>query len=213
MSAATKDAEAASTGASTSEATPPGAAESSAAVPVSKRGAIYTMTALEGLDAAELVKAAFAKKLIGAVTPRRLEVAAPDGPSTAGGKRARQTIRLVPATGDGAPVMCGYLDVARKLAEVRHYRTVAQQYQERFGKTFDVTASEYAGLCRDLEATLAPFRYTFSYEPEAEAENLEGKRVKLSSQPAAPTARTLNVIVATLVVLILAGVLVAMALR
>jgi hypothetical protein len=138
-------------------------------VPAAKRGAIYTMTAREGLDAAELVNAAFSRKTIGKKTPRRVEVIAPDGPSTAGGKRARQTIRLVPAAGDGSPVMCGFLDVAQKVVELRSYETLAQQYEARFGAVCDITQDEYAGLCRDLQMTLSPFRYSFAYESETHA--------------------------------------------
>jgi hypothetical protein len=138
-------------------------------VPAAKRGAIYTMTAREGLDAAELVNAAFGRRTIGKQTPRRVEVIAPDGPSTAGGKRARQTIRLVPALGDGSPMMCGFLDVAQKVVELRSYETLCQQYEARFGERCDITQDEYAGLCRDLQMTLSPFRYSFSSESETHA--------------------------------------------
>jgi hypothetical protein len=138
-------------------------------VPAAKRGAIYTMTAREGLDAAELVNAAFGRKTIGKLTPRKLEVVAPDGPSTAGGKRARQTIRLTPVSGEAGTVMCGALEVAQKVVELRTYATLAQQYQARFGEPCDITAEEYTALCRDLQMTLTPFRYSFQYEPEAEA--------------------------------------------
>jgi hypothetical protein len=138
-------------------------------VPAAKRGAIYTMTAREGLDAAELVNAAFGRKTVGKQTPRRVEVIAPDGPSTAGGKRARQTIRLVPAAGDGSPVMCGFLDVAQKVVELRSFETLVQQYEARFGAACDISQDEYAGLCRDLQMTLSPFRYSFAYESETHA--------------------------------------------
>lgn len=138
-------------------------------VPAAKRGAIYTMTAREGLDAAELVNAAFGRKTIGKLTPRRLEVVAPDGPSTAGGKHARQTIRLVPASGEGGPVMCGFLDVAQKLVELRSYETLVLQYEARFGEACDITRDEHATLCRDLQMTLTPFRYSFTHETELQA--------------------------------------------
>lgn len=189
-------------------ASTPGAQATS---PFAKRGAIYTMTAREGLDAAEVVKAAFRNRTIGAITPRRLEVVEPDGPSTAGGKRARQTIRLVPAQGEGAPVMCGFLDVAKKLVELRSYTVVAQQYAERFTKQFDVTPSEYATLCRDLESTLAVFNYEFVREVETKPA-AEGVRAQLSSR-ARPHARVLNVVLALLLAAVVAGLLALVALR
>ena len=183
------------------------------AVPLGERGEIYTMTAREGLDAAELVNAAFGRKTIGAVTPRHVEVVAPDGPSTAGGKRARQTIRLVPASGEGAPVMCGFLDVARKVVELRSYRSVAQQYHERFGASFDVTDDEYTALCKELEATLGPFRYAFTNDSEAPVA-VHTARGKVTTGPAnAASAPVLNIVLLTLAVAIVAGVTLAMIVR
>ncbi|MDB4986557.1 MAG: hypothetical protein JWN04_1735 [Myxococcaceae bacterium] len=139
------------------------------AVPVAKRGGIYTMTAQEGLDAAELVNVAFGKSSVGKATPRRLEVFAPDGPSTSGGKPVRQTIRLVPLAGETGPVMCGFLDVAQKVVELRSYDTLQQQYEARYGVPCDITAEEYTTLSRELQMTLTPFRYSFTQEAERHA--------------------------------------------
>jgi hypothetical protein len=191
-----------------------GAPTAPGSVPLGQRGQIYTMTAQEGLDAAELVNAAFAQKLIGARTPRRVEVVAPDGPSTAGGKRARQTIRLVRARGEGPPIMCGYLDVARKVVELRSYSSVLQQYEERFAERFDVTESEYATLCNDLEATLKIFRYTFAYEstPPAAAHAARAQQ-KASAEDTGINPLRLNLTLVSLAFVIVAGVAAAIALR
>lgn len=179
-------------------------------VPAAKRGAIYTMTAREGLDAAELVNAAFGRRSIGKETPRRVEVIAPDGPSTAGGKRARQTIRLVPTSGEGSPVMCGFLDVAQKVVELRSYDTLCRQYEARFGARCDITQDEYAGLCRDLQMTLSPFRYSFSFESETHAAAAPRAVAKLTSSDRAARgggkARVLTVTLIALIMLLLAGV-------
>lgn len=183
------------------------------AVPAAQRGHIYTMTAQEGLDVAELVNAAFGSKTIGALTPRRVEVVAPDGPSTAGGKRARQTIRLVPANGDGHPVMCGYLDPARKVVELRSHRSVLQQYEERFAKRFDVTETEYAALCEELESTLGVFRYTFVHEAAAPSAVQVVRTQKGAVEPPVENLSRLNLIILGLAVLIVAGVVAAMFLR
>jgi len=184
-------------------------------VPQAKRGAIYTMTAREGLDAAELVSAAFARKTIGQRTPRRVEVIAPDGPSTAGGKRARQTIRLVPAASDGSPVMCGFLDVAQKVVELRSFETLVQQYEARFGEPCDITRDEYTGLCRDLQMTLSPFRYSFDYESESHAAAAPRVVAKLTHSErslAAASARVRALTVALVLVLtvVAAGVAVSL---
>lgn len=181
--------------------------------PGSTRRAVYTMTALEGLNAAEIVSAAFARKTIGALTPRKLEVVAPDGPSTSGGKRARQTIRLVPATGGGPAVMCGALEVAQKVVALRTHAGVAQHHEKRFGTPFDVTADEYAAMCKELEGTLGMLGYTFTQEPEELATAAhKAARARLVDSMR-PKVRVLNIVVATIVLAIVGAVLTAMFVR
>ncbi|MDB4976615.1 MAG: hypothetical protein JWN48_4956 [Myxococcaceae bacterium] len=175
-------------------------------VPVAKRGGIYTMTAQEGLNASELLNAAFARKTIGKQTPRRLEVFAPDGPSTGGGKAARQTIRLVPLSGDTGPVMCGFLDSGQKIVELRSYDALVQQYEARFGQACDLAADEYATLCRELQMTLTPFRYTFSQESDHHAGAAQRAALKASSTDSALPGRAsmnrFNMMVAGVFVLV-----------
>ncbi len=117
-------------------------------------GAMYTMLAREGVNAASLVNASLAKRTLGKQTPRRLEVAAPLGQSTSGGKKARQSVTLVSVSGDGAAVMCGWIDAAQKTGELRDFRALAEQYQARFGMPFDATVEEYFALMKDLEGML-----------------------------------------------------------
>lgn len=183
-------------------------------VPEAKRGAIYTMTAREGVDAAELVAAAFGRKTVGKLTPRRIEVATPDGPSTAGGKRARQTIRLVPASGDGSPVMCGSLDVAQKVVELRSYDVLMQQYEARFGEVCDITEAEYVALCKDLQMVLTPFRYTFSFESETRAGSAQRAASKLTGtdrpEGGATKAPLLNMVLMSMLVVMAAAVSLAL---
>jgi hypothetical protein len=182
------------------------------AVPAAKRGAIYTMTAREGLNAAEMVNATLARKTVGKATPRRVEVAAPDGPSTSGGKRARQTIRLVPATGAGAPVMCGFLDVGQKAVELRGYANVSRQFKERFGNNLDITLEEYNTLLKDLEATFGVFQYSVTHEPD-DAVPAPQRATFTSGAPSAPTSGSFNVIMIALSVIALVGVGLAIFMR
>jgi hypothetical protein len=134
------------------------------AVPMAKRGMIYTMTAARGVNSAELINAAMAKKQVGKATPRRVVVAAPDGPSTSGGKHARQSITLVPVSGQGSTVMCGWLDVAQKTAGLRDYASVGDQYRARYGHPLDVTTEEYGALVRDLQGLLKTIGVSASEE-------------------------------------------------
>jgi hypothetical protein len=146
------------------------------AAPEGKAGAVapkhvYTVLAREGINAAQLINARLAKKTIGKADPRRVEVASPHGPSTSGGKKARQSITLVPVSGEGGSIMFGWLDVGQKLAELRTHEDVARQYKKRFGGRFDVTAEEYGVLVKDLEQMLGMLQFSMIEEEEEEAES------------------------------------------
>lgn len=172
-----------------------------------KRAATYTVNAREGFNTSEVVNAAFAKRSFGSSTPRRLEVVEPDGPSTAGGKRARQTIRLVPREGNAPPLMCGSLDASQRAVELRSYGALCAQYEERFRQPLDISAEEYTRLAKDLQATLSFFKYTFTVEQVDE----RPRAVGASMQP--PRASRLNVVLFGAVALIVAGVALAMIMR
>jgi hypothetical protein len=132
------------------------------------RGQIYTVMAREGVNAAEVVNTAMKKREVGKDTPRRVEVIAPHGPSTSGGKKARQSITLVPVSGQGAGLMFGFMDVAQKSVELRDYALVAEQFRKRFGTRFDVTAEEYTGLTSQLTGMLETLGFKVAAEPAGE---------------------------------------------
>jgi hypothetical protein len=122
------------------------------------------VTAAQGANAADLVNAGMIKKVVGKANPRRVMVAAPDGPSTSGGKFARQTITLASVSGQGATIMCGWLDVAQKAASLRDYRAVTDHHKARTGKELDVTAEEYLGILHDLEGLLKALQINLTHE-------------------------------------------------
>lgn len=122
--------------------------------PAHKLGPIYTMVARQGMSSAEILNSALAKKTLGTQPKRYLHIAAPDGPSTEGGKLARQPIRLIEDASAVNGLMCGYLDASRKVAELRDYSRVAKQHKERFGAIFEPTAQEYDALISQVEAML-----------------------------------------------------------
>jgi len=133
-------------------------------IAVAARGPIYTATAAQGFDSASLINAALANKVVGKQTPRRVLVADPSGPSTSGGKHARQTITLVPVSGQGGTVMCGWLDVAKKTAGLRDYRAVNDQFRGRYGQALDITPEEYLGILRELEGLMKTIGVAASHE-------------------------------------------------
>lgn len=112
-----------------------------------------TMMAQQALEVSDLLNMRFAGMLVGQEPKKRLLVNAPDGPSTDGGKKARQSITIAPADNSSA-LMCGWIDVAHKKAELRTYRVVAAQSAQRYHRAFDVTQTEYDGLAREAESLL-----------------------------------------------------------
>src|SRR6185312_4105924 len=109
----------------------------------------YTAVAAKALSLHELFAVGFAKGLDGPVH-FSVELSAPDGPSTGGGKQALQHIKLIP-DGGGMAVVIGSADTALNVAEVRTFEHVVALYAQRFrGAPLPVDPARYAELCRTL---------------------------------------------------------------
>src|SRR5687767_3995285 len=91
----------------------------------------------------DLVGLKFASQRYGTSPRRVVRVMEPDGPSTDGGRKARQSIVLVPENGDGGHIVCGWLDVFRRAAELKSYVLLSQSFQERYGMPIDLSRVEY----------------------------------------------------------------------
>lgn len=161
---------------------------------------LYTLHAEQAVNAAELINSAFRKRVVGSVVPRRLEVAPPSGPSTSGGKKARQSITLVQTVQPGTAVMIGFLDVAQKSLGVRAYELVAKQYEARFHNAFETTQPEYEELTRELTGLLT----SLGYQVEADEPREEGRS---APSPAVRDKKPFLVAVALVVLAIVALVL------
>jgi len=109
-----------------------------------------TVVAQEAMDIGEHLLLLFSKTTVGANPQMRVDVAKPDGPSTEGGKKARQTISLVPVESVSGKVMVGWIDVAQKRVEIRSFRMVRHQYYDRYGMDFRVSQSEYEKIVEQL---------------------------------------------------------------
>ncbi|MBN1655187.1 MAG: hypothetical protein JXA30_15570 [Deltaproteobacteria bacterium] len=105
-----------------------------------------TVVAQEAMDIGDHLMMLFSNRTFGDDPTMRLEVAKPDGPSTDGGKKARQTIALVPVADVGGKVMLGWLDVALKRVELRSFRVVRRQYHDRYGTTLVLPQQQYDKL-------------------------------------------------------------------
>lgn len=115
-----------------------------------------TMVSQQAMEMSQLLTLRFARQVVGAEVPKRLMVQEPDGPSTGGGKMARQSIVLAPNDGSAAgTIMVGWLDIAQKAAELRMHGVVAAHHAERYGKTLDVAQEQYDALMTDVVTMLS----------------------------------------------------------
>jgi hypothetical protein len=109
----------------------------------------YTVVAQKAVSLAELFVAHFAKGLDGPVR-FRVEMSAPDGPSTAGGKQALQHVKLVPEAG-GPAIVIGSVNLTKFVAEIRTFAHVAALYAQRFhGAKLPIDVTRYYELGQAL---------------------------------------------------------------
>jgi len=90
------------------------------------------------------------------VSGHRVELSAPDGPSTGGGKQSVQHVKLVPEAPGGPVVVAGTADPVEKKAELRSWDYLQQLHAQRFkGKTVPVDRVQYAALVKRMQAFFA----------------------------------------------------------
>lgn len=82
---------------------------------------------------------------------RVLQIAELTGPSSNGGALARQSLML---SGAGEQPVCGWVDFAAAVAEVRDYASMKKSYELRFRRPFDVREVEYRGWLQKMLAVL-----------------------------------------------------------
>lgn len=122
----------------------------------------YTQVAARAVSLAELFDARFAEGLQGPVA-FKVELSAPDGPSTAGGKQALQHIKLVPP-GGGATIVIGSANTTRQIAEIRTYEHIAALYAQRFkGARLPVDVTRYQDLATSLSNFFRGMKMTVSF--------------------------------------------------
>jgi translation initiation factor IF-2 len=82
----------------------------------------------------------------------RVELSAPDGPSTAGGKQAVQHVKLVPE-GGGATVVAGSANQAEGWAELRMFEHLQILHAQRYkGAEVPINRVQYTQLLGKLQA-------------------------------------------------------------
>ncbi len=122
----------------------------------------YTQVAAKAASLVELFDARFEEGLPGPV-PYKVELSAPDGPSTAGGKQALQHIKLVP-TGGGPAIVIGSADTNKQTAEIRTYEHIAALYAQRFkGARIPLDVTKYQDLSQGLATFFRGMRMAVSF--------------------------------------------------
>jgi len=111
----------------------------------------HTLHAQQGFEFADVFSYKFGRRPVGA-PPRRLVLREPDGPSTAGGKRARQPMVLENDQRDA--IVCGWVDLPGQSAEVRSFGYVSEQFRARKGHLIDVPKAAYDELMSEVAAFL-----------------------------------------------------------
>src|SRR4051812_1690682 len=81
------------------------------------------------MDFATLINTVFG--IDTSLPPYRIELTAPSGPSTSGGRLALQHIRLAPTT-SGPAIVIGTANPAILSAEIRTYRPLMELHAQRF---------------------------------------------------------------------------------
>jgi hypothetical protein len=108
-----------------------------------------TQFAMKALSLADFFNAAMGQKR---VSGHKVVLAAPDGPSTGGGKQALQHISLIPDAG-GATITAGSANQVEKRAELRTWEHLAALHAQRFkGKPFPVDKVAYNELLKKMQA-------------------------------------------------------------
>lgn len=118
----------------------------------------HTVFAMKALSLADMFKAAVGERPVGQATSYRAEMAAPEGPSTGGGKQAVQHIRLVAESG-AATLVAGSANQVEGAAELRSYEYLQWMHAQRFkGAPLPLEKAEYDAFLQRCQKFLANSR-------------------------------------------------------
>lgn len=115
--------------------------------------ALKTRLAQKFTTLADEVNASFADFHVGAGN-WGLELTAPEGMSTAGGKQATQSLKMRPKRQGYAPLVAGFVDPVNHSAELRDYPHICLVHELRWQKPLEITEGEWEQLLRKTEMVL-----------------------------------------------------------
>ena len=111
-----------------------------------------TMFAMKALTLADTFNMTLGKERVQGPITYRVELSAPDGMSTAGGKQATQHVKLVPE-GGGATVVAGSANQAESWAELRSFEHLQVLHAQRWkGAELPVNRVQYNEVMQKVRA-------------------------------------------------------------
>jgi hypothetical protein len=130
----------------------------------------HTIFASQALGLAAMFQALTSKHRLGGNPAYLPQLAAPDGPSTAGGKQALQHVSLIPE-GGGDTIVIGTANTVEKRAELRSYRHVARTYGQRWrGANLPFEQEPYDDLLNQIQAFFSSQSFGVTLMDVAEVE-------------------------------------------
>lgn len=121
--------------------------------PPADPNALRTRLATKFVSLADDVTEAFGDFAIGAGA-WAVELTAPTGMSTGGGKQALQHLRLRPRRSGYSAIVAGLVNQVEKSAELRDFEYVCMMHEIRFRRGLEITAHEWEQLLRKAEVVL-----------------------------------------------------------
>lgn len=95
----------------------------------------------------------------------RVELSAPEGMSTRGGRDAVQTLRLQPTAAGHPTLVIGTVRSLERVAELRVHSVMEANHRQRFDAPAPVTASEWAEILDKCELVLRLSNVAAAYAP------------------------------------------------
>lgn len=126
-----------------------------------------TQVAQSAFDFSRYFSGIFDAVRVAGAAPRRPVLVAPEGMSTSGGKRARQSVVLQPDDAMSAAVTVGWVDVGERQSMLRTHAALESIHRERFrGRVFDVDRASYATFFEQARSFLASCGFDVKVEAE-----------------------------------------------
>lgn len=113
-----------------------------------------TVHAQQAMEITDLFSYKFGALRFGHKTARRLKLQEPDGPSTAGGLQARQSIVLQTDADNPQTLVFGWVDSAQRTAEVKSMVALQTLHRQRFQTDLDLEPDEHQRLVDELRGFL-----------------------------------------------------------